>query len=260
MSKRDYKSYNVLAEELEIDKIIEVDDLKQDAKDDLDHVVEVEHTNEEVIEVGSIHDVSASKQEDIPITNQEVIEVPQVLLKKVSDDKQMKDKREGKEPEVATIDLQVQGARIKHQKQAQENQKVNGDQENTFSFDNYKDKYQKKNTNKAIKRTVGVLKILVLCMLSPVILILLGCIFAALAVSVVGIGACFVVGAMLIGMACFMSTQLHTSMIALLVSAGISGVSLGGILLILFIIGLKWSIGLIKKLRKSKQVTNKEGQ
>lgn len=284
MSKRDYKSYNVLAEELETDQIIEVDDLLGDTSEhELGNVAEVkqeENIEEEIIEAQLVEDMPISNQDNISVSNQEdmqermqeyssevikeevqeVIEVPQVLFKKVSDSHEVEDKREKKEPEAYAIKPEEQAKKVKYKKLPTKEQKVNLDKAEAFSFDNYKENYQKKNTNKAIKRTVGIFKVLVICMLSPVILILLGCIFVALAAAVVGIGTCFVIGAMLIGMACFMSTQLHTSMIVLLVSAGISGVSLGGILLILFIIGLKWIIGLIKKLRKSKQVTNKEGQ
>lgn len=200
MSKRDYKSYHVLEEEL---------------------------MQEEAYEKAEI----AKQEQIIDISSYEIEE-------------------EQEEPEVANETSEEKESEPKKETSGKlEGEEMN--KERDMSFSAYKNSYQTKERSRLVRWSVRLVKMIIFLMLLPLLGILafagLSVLGAFLAAAVAVLGS----GVFILGVVCFIATQLSTSLIALGISAAIAALSLGSILFILLIMLIKYIITLFNKYRKS---------
>ncbi len=201
MSKRDYKSYHVLEEELMQEEAYEKAEIAK---------------QEQIIDISS-YEIEEKQQEEIEVANE------------ISEEKESEPKKE--------TSGKLEGEEM--------------NKERDMSFSAYKNSYQTKERSRLVRWSVRLVKMIIFLMLLPLLGILafagLSVLGAFLAAAVAVLGS----GVFILGIVCFIATQLSTSLIALGISAAIAALSLGSILFILLIMLIKYIITLFNKYRKS---------
>ncbi len=128
------------------------------------------------------------------------------------------------------------------------------------SFSSYMETEKKKERGFLAKWSLRLVKLILFIMLLPVIGIVggigVGGTLSVLGGISLGSLACIGGGLFIIGMTCFLATQINATMIALGISVGIAAMSFGGIVLIIFMIVIRGIIGLVRRIglnRKNKK-------
>lgn len=271
MPKRDYKSYNVLGEELVQEETYEQNEelslqpvrgarqeqevngnetiiqVIQEEKNEINNKVSLEKEKEgfeEIIdiEISRIEQTPLEKVEEVKEKVQKSLDLEYVLLNEEIEDKlninTEKPKGENKKEHVKAIKKVIQ-------------EKAEEIEENIdMSFAAYKESYQTKERSRLVRWSVRLVKIVILLMLLPFIAILATGIISILGGFLMAIIAAIGSGLVILGAICFVSTQISSDVIALGISAAITALALGGILLILFSMLIKWMVGLFRKYRK----------
>lgn len=119
-----------------------------------------------------------------------------------------------------------------------------------MTFSGYKNYYQTKERSMLVKWSIRIVKVILVLMLLPFITIIGGTIALFIGGFIAAIIFPIVLGIIILGAVCFISTQIETSLIALGITVSITAISLGGILLILFCMLIKESTRLLKKYKK----------
>lgn len=206
VSKRDYKSYHVLEEELMQEEAYKKAEIAK---------------QEQIIDI-SLYEIE-EEQEEPEVANE------------TSEEKESEPKKEHNEKKETSGKL--------------EGEEMN--KERDMSFSAYKNSYQTKERSRLVRWSVRLVKMIIFLMLLPLLGILafagLSVLGAFLAAAVAVLGS----GVFILGIVCFIATQLSTSLIALGISAAIAALSLGSILFILLIMLIKYIITLFNKYRKS---------
>ena len=128
-----------------------------------------------------------------------------------------------------------------------------------MTFLGYKNYYQTKERSMLVKWSLRIVKLIIILMLLPLLTIIAGTIALFMGGFIASIILPIGLGIMILGAICFISTQVKISLIALGITVSITSISLGGILLILFCMFIKWIMHLVKKYKKShKKRLNKE--
>lgn len=140
------------------------------------------------------------------------------------------------------------------------NEKIDKNNEEVdMTFSAYKTYYQTKERSKLVKWSVRLAKLILVIMLLPLIAIISSVVLGFFGVFLAAIITAIGTGIFILGAICFMSTQVSASLIALGIAVSVTCISLGGILFILFWMLLKWIGGLFKKYKKpSSQSIRKE--
>lgn len=205
MSKRDYKTYNVLGKELAQEGIYG-DNKCTEAQE-----VAIQSTNEDenkVSGIGQVHEYEVNEFSKTMGVNESI------------------DRNETQEE----VDM---------------------------TFSGYKNYYQTKKRSKLVKWSLRIAKLILIIMLLPLIATVTGTVALFIGGFLTAIVIPIGVGIAILGAICFMSTQVHASLIALGISASVTVLALGGILLILFCMLMKWIIGLFKKYKKPRNQSMK---
>lgn len=130
-----------------------------------------------------------------------------------------------------------------------------------MTFSGYKNYYQTKERSTLVKWGLRMVKLILILMLLPLLTIIAGTIVLFMGGFLTSIILPIGLGVMILGITCFISTQIKTSLIALGITISITSISLGGILLILFCMLIKGSIHLLKKYKKPhRERMKKEGR
>ena len=219
MSKRDYKSYNVLGEELT--QQVDIEPINK-VKNDVNHIwqTHVIDVNPEVVWI----DETGKKQKDFH--REEAVNKNIDISDKINNSKDIKMSK-NQEP----VDM---------------------------TFLGYKNYYQTKERSKLVTWSLTLAKFILLIMLLPLITVIasVSVLFVGgfLAAIILPIGA----GIIILGVICFMSTQVNASLVALGISVSVTAISLGGILFVLFNMLMKWMIQLFKRYKKPRNQSMKK--
>ncbi len=229
MAKRDYRSYNILGDELQKETNLQPSDQKDNKEKEinqLDSIEEVDVLQEKIDISQPFIEVSTTK-ESIGIDKEPIEEVKLAESNNSS-----------------SIDSDFE-------------KKVNND----TSFSNYKDNYQKKERSRLVKWGLRLSKFIIILMLLPFIGIILSAVLTFLGFFIAGIVGSFGLGIFLIGVTSFFATQISVLLIALGITSSITALSFGAILTILFIMMIKQVRSLLQKYRKPKRTrTIQEGR
>lgn len=213
MSRRDYKSYNILEDELQKSANLSL-------------------INQESNKVEKISHLNSMKKLD-------------VLYKESDISKQVID--------MSTNKMNVEVCEDKTEEVRLIKSTNSSDINNDTSFSTYKDNYQKKERNIVVKWTVRLSKIIIILMLLPFIGVIGSGVLTFLGFFIAGIIGTFSVGIILIGITSFFATQISALLIALGVASSITALSFGMVLTILFIMIIKQVKSLLQKYRKPKK-------
>lgn len=264
MPKRDYKSYNILEEELaqeavEMEQNAQIEETRLDEKNSqLTGKNDKMEVNVEIEKVKPINEVKAEivQEEDKKELNKQAIN-------------QMSAEPKEKEIKAKPISLvkvnlgakkEVQKETSVKQQEAKDKSVTSIKKEENVDFPAYKRYYQQKERSSLFKGIMGLAKLIILIMLLPFIGII-----AAGVLGVVGCVALVVLGSIgtglfILGMICFMATQFNVEIIALGISSSATLISFGGIIFILFMMFAKWLIGLCKGYWKPRRMKTKESK
>lgn len=232
MSKRDYKSYNVLGEELAQEGIYGESEYTKD------HEVDIESINE------AKNDVDDIWQTHIIDVSPDAVWVDEIG----------KEQKDFHREETVNKDIDIND-KINNSKDV----KMNEEQESVdMTFLGYKNYYQTKERSKLVKWSLTLGRIILLIMLLPLITVI-----ASISVLFIGGFLTAIIlpigtGIIILGAICFMSTQVNASLVALGISASVTAISVGGILFVLFSMLMKWIIGLFKRYKKSRNQSMKK--
>lgn len=218
MPKRDYRSYNILENELA--------NSESYSKDSIDLVQPMQ--KEKTLDRENGYE-SENKSED---ESKEKLE------------------EENAEEQIKEHVEECIGGTIKDKpfwgEKKQEQQKEN-DIEKNLDYPAYKKYYHQKERSKIFKLIMVLARIICFIMLLPVIgIVVFGALIAvgSIALTIVAsIGA----GIFILGAVCFMLSQLSFNLVALGITFSITLIAFGGIVLILIIMFIKWIKGLVRK-------------
>lgn len=239
MSKRDYKSYQVLAEELQ------------------------ETLQEEVEEIGqskAVQEEESNLLQDSITRDHMVKEIDKT--KETTYDDQVKDKKQGIK---AFLNFNLDW-RKKEQELDNQYKEILKEQQRFQAKDNlkkrkvrdYKSYYESKERSAVFKSLMTLAKIIITLMLLPFIGVIAFGVMCVIGTVLLVILGAIGIGLLILICICFMATQLSTSLIALGISASITCIAFGGMIGILFLATTKWMIGIIKKYRKPQKKLNGE--
>ena len=292
MSKRDYRSYNILGDEMKKELSTQENNIENDSK------LIVETTNEE-ISTNEVTDIDSKKEtvlKDIHVEDRQAIDMSIEIEGKdqatqnnrvsASDSKKRK-YRDRLNKKIDKIGLdRAKSTKIKMNKsndleEDQLNSEGNADfiqvvgqsykenyssqnieylqKENTVTdttFSKYKSSYQNKKRSRLAKWSMFIFKCILIVMLLPFIFILGTGILMFLGCFILGIVGSIGIGVYLIGLTSFYSTQMSEMLMALGVTSSITMLSLGAILFILLIMMIIKAKELIQKYRKNKKVNS----
>ncbi|MBU3804365.1 MAG: hypothetical protein H9872_06385 [Candidatus Cellulosilyticum pullistercoris] len=236
MAKRDYKSYNILGEELPQEDVYEENRYTEVQPIDIEPINEEQNKEESISQPRFLE------------TSQEIVEVVKI-------------EKEQKTFEDETADINKDIARNAESNKKDKIKNVNTgtkQEEVDMTFLGYKNYYQTKERSTLVKWSIRLAKLILLIMLLPLIAIIgtsiLACVGGFLTVIAISVGT----GVVILGTICFISTQVDASLIALGISSSVTAISFGGILLVLFCMLIKWMIGLFKKYRKPRNQSMKK--
>ena len=245
VSKRDYSHYNVLDDDVKEEKVQEVTEEETDSKEGQQGKIQGNSSEGQLVEQINLNKVE--------IHNEEKLEEPLII---------------GEETEKTTNQL-IEETTEKINQQANDRviEEVS-DKSNFFHKDNqtnnstipeYKRFYEQKERSKFFKWCMRFARTAILVMLLP----LWACIALGILLVIGGflfsIAGFMGTGLFILGIVCFISSQISLSIIALGVSIAITCIAIGGIILIIFSAVIKWVIGLVRKYRKPrKKEQNKE--
>lgn len=235
MSKRDYKTYNVLGKEL-AQEGIHGDNKCTEAQE-----VAIQSTNEDenkVSGIGQVHEY-------------EVNELSKTMGVNESIDKNKQVKKEINKNKNKNIGIHNNFDKEKSIDRNETQEEID------MTFSGYKNYYQTKERSKLVKWSLRIAKLILIIMLLPLIATVTGTVALFIGGFLTAIVIPIGVGIAILGAICFMSTQVHASLIALGISASVTALALGGILLILFCMLMKWIIGLFKKYKKPRNQSMK---
>lgn len=231
MSKRDYKSYNVLGEEI----------TQEEADEDVQR-----------IDQGHIIDISLVKEESKELRSMMVIEEKKNEGAEIEED-------DDKRINLNKVEVIVGSEEEQEFNFKRAQKEVEKDEDMTFSA--YKKAYQTKERSRLVKWSIRLVKVMIILMLLPLLGILALTGLGLLGTFMVTTVAILGVGVLILGVTCFISTQISASIVALGISAAMTALSLGSILFILFIRLMKWIISFITKNRKlNKEISGKEAK
>ena len=244
MPKRDYKSYNILEEELaqevaHMEQNSQISNMptKEDVSEKNRKEMGYDDIDEGNLKVKSENvDKASSKIKNEQNTESQQIEDSE--KRQTKNEQEVKQEQKSKKSPI--LQIKTQG--------------------NNSDFPAYKRYYQEKERSNLFKGLMWIAKLTILIMLLPFIgtiaigvLVAVGCV-AVLVLGSIGLGV-FILGAI-----CFMATQLSIGLIALGISASATLISFGGIVFILFIMFTKWLIELFNKYLKPCNIKKKESK
>ena len=241
MAKRDYKSYNILDED-----ILEIEEEPISVKckneivesDIISEIIEIEHLDDIVVDNKLVDSLNKKKR---------FILFNKFKRKNKNVDKKKKSNQRGKQKEKID-DIERKNIELD-----------NAHEEKQLHFPEYKKYYEQKERSALFRWLMLFAKIMITLMLLPLIgfiaVAALCCIGAFLLVIMICIGT----GLVMIGGATFMATQISTSVLTLGICVGITLIALGGIIFIIFLSIINWLRGLLKKYKKPRiKMGNKE--
>lgn len=262
MPKRDYKSYNVLGEELaqegnsEEHEYLEAHDIDTVSPNKSKSQIE-DNLQAHIIEASLARIAKLNIEEDKKDSMGEAALQPQ---KKVDLGKKLRKNKEtdlNKSVEVANnIDVDNYEDKRKYV-----NEKIDKNKEEVnMTFSAYKTHYQTKKRSKLVKWSMRLAKLILVIMLLPLIAIVSCVVLGFLGGSLTAIITAIGIGILILGAICFMSTQVSASLIALGIAVSVTCISLGSILFILLWMLLKWIGGLFKKYKKPSSQSMRKGK
>ena len=284
MSKRDYRSYNILGDEMkkeiitqenegivivgaideEVNNNVTVDSKIEDALEDI-HVedrqsidMSVEIKDKEQANQSNSKFVSASRKRrhfDKINTTLERMGTSRVKSTKIQVDQSNHVEEQSdnkKNPEIIQV-----GQNYKENYTAYSTEDLKQENiESDTTFSNYKSSYHNKKRSRLAKWSMFTFKFILIMMLLPFIFILGAGILMFLGCFILGIIGLIGAGIYLIGLTSFYSTQISEMLIALGITSSITMLSLGAILFILLIMMIRKANELIQKYRKTKKVNS----
>lgn len=297
MSKRDYKTYNVLGEELAQEGIhgnnkcteaqeVAIQSTNEDENkvSDIGQVCELATSQEEegLVEVAKIRKEQKSLEKEATLQFKKKINIGKKLTKSKEEERKIHQSSVEVNPELDGIShINHEASDLSKTMSVNENIDKNKDvnkkvskntdknigisnnihkgksidtsetqEEVDMTFSGYKNYYQTKERSKLVKWSLRLAKLILIIMLLPLIATVAGTVALFIGGFLTAIVIPIGVGIAILGAICFMSTQVHASLIALGISASVTALALGGILLILFCMLMKWIIGLFKKYKK----------
>lgn len=120
----------------------------------------------------------------------------------------------------------------------------------------YKRYYQQKERSGFFKWCLRLAKFSIIVMLLPFIAVIGAGVLGVILGFLCTIGTLIGTGIFILGAICFISSQVSISIIGLGISVAITCMAFGGIVLILFIVLMKWSLKVVRKYRKPRSKTN----
>ena len=289
MPKRDYKSYNVLGDELQQDGIYEDNKCTaaqevevglfseaQNKEEDIPKV-SMSETSEDVVEIGKLEKKQKDTESEEVLHSENKINLYKKLVKSKKKDKKIGenkdidksntlynsiDKKLSKSEAIdKDIDKNSDKRIVTSNREDKSINRSKIQEEVDMTFSGYKDYYQTKERSKLVKWGLRLAKFILTIMLLPLIAIIAGVIVLFLGSFLTAIIIAVGTGIFILGTICFMSTQMNASLVALGISVSVTAISFGGILSILFHMLIKWNISLLKKYRRpSKQSIKKEAR
>lgn len=231
MSERDYRSYNVLEEELAAE---------DQTNKEQDNVIEANNLPKETIVSNYL------KQEE--------------LIEKMPDGEGVctgsLDIKEEKQQDNAQIQEENIFDEVKGTSSYKKQQDKNRYNQDELQFPAYKRYYQQKERSSLFKWLMLLGKIIITLMLLPLIGVITFGLLCVIGAFVSVIVSCIIAGLIVLGSICFLATQISGSVIALGLAISITVMSFGGIILILFLAIIKWSIKIFRKYKKPRIRTN----
>lgn len=253
MSKRDYKSYNMLDEFIEED----LDDMQQDEaleeneisqalmQDDLDEqTLEVVET---IIVKESVQNTYGAEIQEQNISDIQLMTEPTLISTEEVPKKSMvsllKKNIEREDQETSFKEEKSKSKCI--EKEVKDNKLTD-----SLKLSSYKKYYQQKERSTLFKWLMLIAKIIITLMLLPLIGVIAFCIMFAVGIIALTILGSVAMGILFLTCVCFMATQLSGNLIALGISVAITCIAFAGIVLVLSLALFKWLLGLIKKYKK----------
>lgn len=227
MAKRDYRSYNILRDELQKTINLQVPYQKDDKVKRIAHIDSMKELD------------TSQKNTDI---NRPSTESSSTKLTVKVDKNLIKDGR---------------STRSENKGDVRNNLERERDYDTSFST--YKDNYQKKERSRIVKWAVRLSKFIIILMLLPFIGVIGSAVITFLGIFMAGIIGSFGIGILLIGITSFFATQISVLLIVLGITTSITAISFGAILTILFIMMIKQVKSLIQKYRKPKRTRTIQG-
>lgn len=251
MPKRDYKSYNVLDEELLQEEYGETEGKIQESRE---KKRELENKIDEQNEViGELKQVEVNVDAENVKKSEPVVE----MNKNRKQDKVILEKRTEKEEEIIKEEIIKKEA----SKKANNDDHVEDNKEVDMTFSGYKSYQQMKERSRFAKWSIRLMKFILIMMLLPLLAIIGIGIFIFLGGFIGVTAGTAALGFFILGSICFMATQINPALVALGIAVSITAFSLSGILGILFCMLMKWCMSLFKKNKKNdKKINKKEGR
>lgn len=213
MSKRDYRSYNILEDELQQSTSLTSMNQTQDKTEKASYLTSMKEIDI-LYKEGSI-----SKQ---------VMEMPTIRVN------------------VGEYEDEIEEIRLLKSNGS-------SDTNDDTSFSTYKDNYQKKERSIVVKWAVRLSKVIIILMLLPFIGVIGSAVLTFFGFFIAGIVGAFSVGIALIGITSFFATQISTLLIALGITSSVTALSFGMVLTILLLMIIKQVRNLLQKYRKPKK-------
>lgn len=268
VSKRDYKSYRILDEELMQEPSIE--DSKNLEEGNI-HIEDREgyygNTEESVHNEGINTENSMTlEKEALPSEGEPArgILVKPEIIKSLDEEELIRRvnlyKSENKQQDEPLNSQEYKADKQNTAKEESQSQEEENDNSKVdMSFSGYKSYQQKRERSRFTKWMIRLMKVILTIMLLPFISIIGIGIMTFLGGFIAAIIGSVTIGFAALGSVCFMSSQIDAILIALGVSASITAFSFAGILFILFWMLMKWIISLFRgNKRAHKKVKVKE--
>ncbi len=251
VSKRDYSNYNVLDDDVKEEKVQEVAEEEADSKEYQQDKIQEKISQDQLVEKINLNKVEIHKEE-------EKLEEPLIIQEETE-----KTTNQSAGQMIDKIDKQANDTIIEKRKLEKISTKSNffhkDNPTNDSTIPEYKRFYEQKERSNFFKWCMRFARTAILVMLLP----LWACIALGILLVIGGflfsIAGFMGTGLFILGIVCFISSQISLSIIALGVSIAITCIAIGGIILIIFSAVIKWVIGLVRKYRKPrKKEQNKE--
>ena len=253
MSKREYSNYNVLDDDIKNDEVQEIRE-EVEYKEEQQTKIQEGISQDELVSKVDLDKVEIHKSEEKieePLIKQEVTEE--------TNDQAVNQITEGVSKQVSGVTSQDAESDIKKIEKVNNNFFHKDKQANDSTIPEYKKFYQQKERSNLFKWCMRFARTAILVMLSPLwALIALG-IALVIGGFLLAIAGFIGTGVFILGVICFISSQVSLSIVALGISIAVTSIAFGGIILIIFSALMKWVIELVRKYKKPRiKAKNKE--
>lgn len=265
VQKKDNKEENIIHEINESEGILQVQEKSKEQEASSMVRSEKTHGGQEKgmeLKVNKIEEESIEKENSTSKEAKQAKEIPiqQSLFRETNEEK----KEANKQKDKGRVAVLTKSEDRKKDKNKSEKEKAlvhknffsKEEQRRDDDIPEYKRYYQQKERSGFFKWCLRLAKFSIIVMLLPFIAVIGAGVLGVILGFLCTIGTLIGTGIFILGAICFISSQVSISIIGLGISVAITCMAFGGIVLILFILLMKWSLKVVRKYRKPRSKTN----